>query len=79
MTYQISWTAITGICALLSFIGVGLALYIKSVVRSEMSDAIAKINGTYTRAQMCQVLHDQLEQRFQSLENRLDMVEDRTL
>lgn len=79
MTYQISWAAITGICALLSFIGVGLALYIKSVVRTELNDAIVRINGTYTRSQMCGVMHAQLEQRFRSMESRLDMVEDKTL
>lgn len=79
MTYQISWTAITGMCALLTFIGVGVALYVKSVVRSELNDVVTRINGTYTRAQMCSVLHDQLEQRFHSLESRIDMIEDKAL
>ena len=79
MTFKFTWEMVTGICVLISLVGAGAALYVKAVVRSELSDVVTRINGTYTRAQMCNVLHDQLEQRFHSLESRLDMVENKTL
>lgn len=79
MTFKFTWEMVTGLCVLISLVGAGAALYVKAVVRSELSDVVARINGTYTRAQMCNVLHDQLEQRFRSLEGRIDMVEDRVL
>jgi len=79
VTFKFTWEMVTGICVLISLVGAGAALYVKAVVRSELSDVVTRINGTYTRAQMCNVLHDQLEQRFHSLESRLDMVENKTL
>jgi len=79
MTLTLNWQAITGLCTLLTMFGLGSAWYVKAVVRGEMDRAIRELNGTYTRAKACERVHAQLEKRFDSLENRIDLVEEKAL
>ncbi|MFB3816006.1 MAG: hypothetical protein ACE14L_18035 [Terriglobales bacterium] len=79
MSVAINWEAVTAGCAALALIGTITALYVKSVVREEITKAVASINGTYTRSALCKTLHAQMETRLATIEDRLAIIEEKAL
>lgn len=67
---RIQWEAITAISAVLALIGTLSAIYVRKVVREEISALLVRLNGIYVRAPLCKDHHTDLERRIVRLEDR---------
>jgi len=67
---SIQWEAITAITAVMALVGMLLAIYVRKVVREEISALLLTLNGIYVRTPLCQSHHADMERRIERLEDR---------